>query len=47
MKMVLQKALRQAEEDIRRARLDTARKWKKDGGEMAGRLQEAERSTKR
>ncbi|ELO3128831.1 FKBP-type peptidyl-prolyl cis-trans isomerase [Escherichia coli] len=29
--MVLQKALRQAEEDIRRARLDTARKWKKDG----------------
>lgn len=29
--MVLQKALRQAEEDIRRARLNTARKWKKDG----------------
>ncbi|MFO6428148.1 FKBP-type peptidyl-prolyl cis-trans isomerase N-terminal domain-containing protein [Escherichia coli] len=28
--MVLQKALRPAEEDIRRARLDTARKWKKD-----------------
>lgn len=29
--MVLQKALRQAEEDIRRARLDTARKWKRMG----------------